>query len=155
AVETEHLPNGIGFNLPSMIAWNPNANQFVVLGGVVTQLVTAPTDFASTAPLAIDLSGYAQVTAIDVRAGANQLMIMDRLPPIDATTNTRVPRADFYDLNTHAQVQHVLLGGVSTGQVRPDSAAFVGPRQQVISHYRRPGNPVDPTLDAVVYTHNL
>jgi hypothetical protein len=153
--ETENLPDGIGLSIPTRLAWNPNANQFVVLGGVTTQLVTAPADFSSTTPLPIDLSGYAQVTAIDVRASANQLMIVDRLPPIDATTSTRVPRADFYDLATHAQVQHVLLSGVATGQVRPDAVAFVGPRQQIVSHYRRPGNPVDPSLDAVVYTHNL
>jgi hypothetical protein len=155
AGETENLPNGIGFTLPNRLAWNPNANQFIALGDVDNHLATATPDFTSTAPLGIDTSGYALVTAMDVRASANQLMIADRLPPVDATSGTRIPRVDFYDLGTHAQVQHVLLGGVSTGQVRPDAAAFVDARQQVLSHYRRPGNTPDASLDGVVFTHNL
>jgi hypothetical protein len=153
--QSEDLPNGIGLSLPGHLAWNPSANQYVVLGDVTSRLATAPADFSSTTPLPIDISGYALVTALDVRASANELMIMDRLPPVDAASGTRVPRADFYDLATHNQVEHLLLNGVATGQVRPDSAAFDGPRQQVISHYRRPGNVPDAALDGVVYTHNM
>ena len=132
----------------------PSANQFVVLSGLDNHLWTAAADFSLAAPLALDTSGYALPSGLEVRADTNQLLIADRLPPIDPATSTRKPAVDFYDLATLTLAQRVVLNGIAN-PLRTITIGYVGPRQQIVSHYRRPGGVADASLDAVVFTHGL
>ncbi len=150
--ETAALDDGVGFGYPRALAWNGTTGTYLALSGF-KRLVSATPDFGAITDLAIDLSGYLNPSGMDHRPEANQVAIADRLPPIDPVTGTRIPRVDFHDLATSALASSTLLTGLPAN-LRLFSLAYVPGRQQIVSHYRRPGSPPDP-IDTIVYTHQL
>jgi len=152
AGETASFFDGLGFGFPRALAWNSAANQFLALSGE-RRLASLTPDMTGFVYLGIDLSGYLDPRGMDYRADVDQVAIADRVPPIDAATGTRIPRVDFYDLATSARVDSTTLGGLPAN-LRVPSIAYIPGRQQILSHYRRPGSPPDP-IDSVIYTHRL
>ena len=152
AGETAAFSDGLGIGVPRALAWDTTANRFLALTADF-RLVGATPDVTAVTDLPIDLSGYFEPRGMDYRPDTNQVAIVDRIPPINGTTGTRVPRVDFYDLATSTLASSVLLDGAPTNP-RVYSLAYVPGRQQILTNYRRVGNPPD-AIDSMVYTHRL
>ena len=153
AGETFDYGLGARVSNPVGLAWNQAGGNFVVLHGN-NQLDFASEDFTSTSPTPIDTSGYIFLSSVDVVAGADQLLAIDRIAPVDPGSGQRIATVDTYDLATGALLGSVPLGGVPAN-VRPRTLAYAPGTNQVISHHRRPGNEPDPSLDATIFVHNL
>lgn len=137
---------------PYGLAWHSASSRFVVLYGN-SQLAYLNSTGTTRTALPIATSSYAFVSDIDVDGDDNQLLLFDRLPPVDPDTGLRTAMLDAYDLSTAALVSSTELVGVPTN-VRPRTLAYIG-GGQVASHYRRPNGVVDPALDATIFVHNL
>ncbi|HEU5056978.1 MAG TPA: hypothetical protein VFU21_10660 [Kofleriaceae bacterium] len=151
AGETFNYPLGVGVSNPFGLAWRPATGQFLVLH-IDNQVTLASDTFTATAPSGIDTSGYIFPSSIDVN-GSDQLLVFDRIPPIDPATEQRVATLDTWDLATGVLVASVPLGGVPVN-VRPRTLAYMPGTDQVISHYRRAGNVVDP-IDSTIFVHQM
>jgi hypothetical protein len=150
--ESASFADGAGFGFPRALAWNSATSTFLALSAT-RRVVSATPDFGAITDLPIDLSGYIDPRAMDYRADADQVAIADRVPPVDTATGTRLPRIDYYDLATSALAGSTTLAGVPAN-LRMFSIAYVAGRQEILSHFRKPGSPPDP-IDSVVYTHRL
>ncbi len=142
---------GVDFSLPTALAWSDTAGQFVALSG--TRVVLATPTFGALTALAIDLSAFVSPSGMDVKPDSNQIAVIDRIPPVDATTGTRQPVAALFDLASGARTGQVVLAGVPL-PVRPRSLAYLTSRAQFVTHYRRPGGVADAALDAVAFLHH-
>jgi hypothetical protein len=151
AGETFNYPLGVGVSNPFGLAWRPATGQFVVLH-IDNQVTLASDTFTAAAPSGIDTSGYIFPSGIDVN-GSDQLLVFDRIPPIDPDTGQRVATLDTWDLATGVLVASVPLGGVPVN-IRPRTLAYMPGTDQVISHYRRAGNVVDP-IDSTIFVHQM
>ena len=152
AGETAAFSDGLGLGIPRALAWDSAANRFLALSSD-RRLVSATQGMTAIADLAIDLSGYLDPRGMDYRPDGNQVAIADRIAPVDGTTGTRIPRIDFYNLTTSALASSTVLSGMPAN-LRTYSIAYVPGRQQILSNFRRPGNPPD-LIDSMVYTHRL
>ncbi|HWO22462.1 MAG TPA: hypothetical protein VNO30_27075 [Kofleriaceae bacterium] len=150
--ETATFSDGLGFGIPRSLAWDSAAGRFLALSAD-RRVVGATQDFTAITNLPINLSSYLDPRGMDYRPDGNQVAIADRIPPVNATTGTRIPRIDFYDLATSTLASSVLLDGTPVNP-RVFSIAYVPARQQILSNYRRIGNPPD-LIDSMVYTHRL
>ena len=130
--------------------WDSVGDRFVVLELDRRRTYFADASFSTASLTPIDLSGYTTVTAVEMHNG--QLAVLDRLPPIEPNSGQRIPRVDHYNLDGTPGAQVLLAGGPLP--VRPRSMAAIGSTGQIVVHHRRPGNPVDPTVDAVAFVHN-
>lgn len=150
--ETAFYPDGIDLSVPFASAWDSATNSFLSLtqeGRLVSFSPTGP-----VTDVGIDLSVYVSPSGVAHRADTGQIGIADGLPPIDPVTGARIPTVDFYDPSTRTRATTVTLQGIDL-PARSRTIAYVPGRQQIISHYRRPGGVADAALDAVVYTHRL
>jgi hypothetical protein len=150
---------------PASITWrsaatmaNPNGS-YLVLSGDGRLYSTSPA-FDSASSLGIDLSGFNSLSAVEYRSDTDEIALLDRLPPVDTATGTRIPVVNFYNLTTLKLDSTVkLLPGVAL-PLRPISLAFVpAPAMsmtppQLVVHYRRPQASADPAVDAVAFVHN-
>lgn len=152
AGETLSYTLGAQVSNPYGLAWDSGSNRYVVLYGN-NQLAYLNSTGTTRTPLPIDTSSYVLVSGIEIDSDSLQLLLFDRLPPIDPGTGLRTVMLDAYDLTSNGLVSSTELIGVPTN-VRPRTLAYIG-GGQVISHYRRPGGVVDPALDATIFVHNL
>ena len=141
-----------GASLPLGLAWRASIQRFVVLHGT-NQLSEFAQDFSSGFPIPIDLSPYSFLNGVDVNDAANQLLVIDRLPPIDPGTGQRLAAVDAIDADTGARLSSTVLQGVPAS-VRARTLAYNPASNQVLSHYRRSGNVADP-IDSTIFIHNL
>src|SRR5262249_28214151 len=84
----------------------------------------------------------------------DQILIADRLPPVDPVAGTRIPTVDFYSKATLERVVTVTMHGIAL-PLRTISIAYMPARQQIAGIYHRPGGSPDPAVDGVIFTHNL
>lgn len=152
--ETASYPLGIDLAIPNGLAWNPTTGSFLALSDTDRRVVSAPPGFATATNTGINLGGYFLVSGMDYRVDTNQVLIADRVPPIDSVSGKRVPAIDVYDLATAARVSRVTLQGLPL-PLRTFTVAYVASRHQLVAHFRRPGSVPDATLDAVAFTSNL
>lgn len=151
--ETAFYPDGIDLSVPFASAWDSATNHFLSLtqeGRLVSFSPSAP----PVSDVGIDLSVYVSPSGVAYRGDTGQIGIADGLPPADPVTGARIPTVDFYDASTRTRATTVTLQGVDL-PARTRTIAYVPGRQQIVSHYRRPGGVPDAALDGVVYTHRL
>jgi hypothetical protein len=144
-------PIGAGISNPGSLTWDDSAGGYLALVG--KRVVATSATFASPAAPVLDLSSYVQPSSLDYVPVANQIATIDRVPP-QIAGGTRPPVVDLWDRVTLTQVGAVTLAGVSL-PARPRTIAVLPSRGQIASHHRRPGAPVDATIDAVVWIHDL
>jgi hypothetical protein len=152
AGEVLNYTSGVQVSNPYGLAWHPASGRFVALYGT-SQLAFVNDTFTTRSPLAIDTSGYLFVGGVEVDSDSNQLLLLDRFPPIDPGTGLRTATVDIYDLTTLTLVDSIQLNGVPT-EGRTRTLAYIG-GGQVASHHRRAGGVVDPNLDATIFINNL
>lgn len=141
-------------SLPTSLAWHQPSAQYVVLDGIAPALSFATPGFESSTPIPIDLSSYSQVAAIDVRVEADQLLLIDRVPPLDAASGELRPAIDVYDLGLFGLVSRIALQGISL-PAQPRSIAYIPFRGQVVSHHRRPAGSPDDGLAATAFVNSF
>jgi hypothetical protein len=145
----------IGANASNIVslAWRDRgAGSFLGLS-LDPRLVSLSPDGSAAVASPIDLSTVSAPSGIDYRSDTDEVIIIERLPPIDATTGTRLPRAQVFDAATGAPLGIIHLEPGASLPLRGRTIAFAPWAQQLASHYRH-GIP-DPGLDAIVFVHNL
>jgi len=151
--EERRYTDGAGLSNPTSVTWSDAAGGYIALAG--KRLVVSTPSFDAVTNLAIDLSAYAAPSGVEYRPDTNQLLVVDRLPPFaPGSTTVRQPAVDFFSLQTSTKDLTVALQGVPM-PVRARTLAWVTSRQQIVSHYRRPGTTADSSLDPVAFVHNL
>jgi hypothetical protein len=152
----EFFDYALGFNgglsNPVSLAWRATGGRFVVLHGFNLLDERLP-DFTDGFPVPFDPSPYIALSGVDVDDVANQLLVVDRIPPIDPGTGQRLAMLDALDADTGVRLSSTVLQGVPAN-VRARTLAYMPATNQVITHYRRPGNPPD-AIDSTIFVHNL
>ena len=142
-----------GVSNPVSLAARNAGGSFVVIHGLNFLDERFP-DFSDGFPIPFDPSPYVFLGGVDVNDFANQLMIIDRLPPIDPGSGQRLASFDTLDADTGVRLSSTLFQGVPVN-VRQQTIAFRPASNQIVSHFRRPGGVLDPSLDATLFVHNL
>ena len=150
--QTADYRRGIDLVVPAAIAWLPAPRERLVLAsGADRRLVTVGPD-GSSSPAYFPAS-YDNPSGLDYKADTEQLVITNRVPPIDETTNRRIPTVDFLSASTFALASSIQLRDVPL-PVRTQSLAYLGSSKLIATIYGRPGAVPD-AIDAVVYLHDL
>lgn len=152
---TAQYPNPLGVSLPGAMGWSETLGQLVVHGGAANRIFFVDPAFTSATDSGIDLSDVFALAGLDVKNDSNQLLAMDRLPPIDPGSGTRLPAVRFYSLATPPVLDRVQpLFTAPELQVRPRGVAYVPETQWIVTIYIRPGDPPDP-IRAQAYLHTV
>lgn len=151
--ETAVYHAGIDLSVPFSLAWNAAGTNFLALTQE-NRLVAIAADRSRADDVGIDMSIYFGASGLDVRSDTGEILIADRLPPVDPIAHTRVPAVDVYDPASKARTARIVLRAIPL-PARTLSIAYVPGRQQIVSNHHRPGGARDAALDGVVFTHGL
>ena len=151
--ETAFYRTGIDLSAPTGLAWDSAAGNFLTVT-TENRLIAFSPALTGASDVGIDMSGYFGPIALDYRPELDQILIADRIPPIDPVAGTRIPTVDFYSKQTLARVVTITMHGIAL-PLRTNSIAYMPARQQIAGIYRRPGGAPDATVDGVIFTHNL
>ncbi|MGN6110819.1 MAG: hypothetical protein ACTHU0_37300 [Kofleriaceae bacterium] len=144
---------GVDFVGAQRIAWLPSPRfQYAVVSATEQQRMLVNAD-ATTSPEYTLLHGYDSPAGLAYKPDTDQLLIMNRVPPIDPITMTRIPTVDVFSVTPQAKVSSIQLHDLPL-PVRVVSLAYVAQTQLLATSYVRPGAVNDP-IEAVVYLHDL
>jgi hypothetical protein len=153
--ETASYTIGVDASNVFGLAWrDAGTGNYIMLTSDQRILGVSP-DVTSAVAVGIDPASIAKMSGIDYRAAGDELVAIDRLPPVDPVSGTRIPLARRFSLATNAQTAATLLEPGVPLPLRCRTIGFANSTQQYVTHYRRPAGVVDAGLDAMVFVHNL
>ena len=144
---------GAGVSIPLSLAWNSSFGEFLSVD-LDNQVVRANQTFTFAEPIGFDSSGYTLVSGLDLHELNNELIVLDRIPPIDPGTGQRLARMDRYDLFDSGYLGSTILQGVPADVRQQTLSVWQGPNA-VLTHYRRPGGVLDASLDSTIFVHAM
>ena len=143
---------GAGVSIPSSLAWHASFGEFIALD-IDNQVVHANETFTFAEPRGFDSSGYILVSGLDVDVVNGELIVIDRVPPIEPGSGQRLARIDRYDDIDFGYLGSTILQGVPA-DVRQQTLS-IAQGNLVLTHYRRPGGVYDPSLDPTIFVHQM
>lgn len=154
AADARDLSVGVSYSVPVGLAWRSANGSFLAVNNEL-RVVTANSSFDAIATVPVDLSSFQQPLALEYKGDSDELVIADRVPPIDPLTSTRRPALSLFNPTTGAATGVIWLQGIDyTGVLRLRTVAYVAPQQRFVVHYRRLTLPNDP-VNAQLFFYNL
>jgi DNA-binding beta-propeller fold protein YncE len=153
AGETAAYLEGVDVSNVVSLAWRDRGAGSYLGLSLDPRLVAIAPDASSASTIAAPLANINGPSGIDYRSDTDEVLVIERLSPIDPVTHTRLPLAHVFDAATGAPHGTIALEPGAALPLRGRTIAFAPWTQQLASHYRH-GAP-DPGLDAIVFVHNL